>query len=769
MTELPDKIPFAIEISRVIELLAAQIYPTPFALLRENVQNSFDAILLRKHTGVNFEPSIVILIEAKQVQVSDNGIGMSRKDLEEHFWRAGSSSKNTKEAREAGVVGTFGIGAMANFGIAEDLIVETESAKTGERTLSSASKSTLSVTQDCILVKELKSVGEPGTKITATIQPQKSISVKDAEAYISQFVSFLPIDVIVNGKIASRRSIRESVPQLISTWSVTRDSADLGDGIKANIAISGAVNGEVRIELDNIVYGSQRLEGLMVLRQGLSTIKTFRSGFGLATTGVASAYQLGGVADFLFLQPTAGREALTSESISVLQKIITRTEELISLELSNRPECNSNAYFVTWVAQRKRYNLCSYLRVRVEPGDSMPLMDIKNNTSNTPMLVYSGTDQATIKHASEDRPILVISKGVPRSECELGYLRTYCKIVELSNEQKVLKPKSDAETNSAEKALSFRIAFTLSTDYFIDAHIKYGTISHGLPILITDKKIPVEICLDPEGPTVRIILELYEKEYSAFGHMVKDFVRNMIFPRIADLVPSATRQGSEAFLKMISRAKEIFEYDVQDEESLSALWNKYLKKEVSYNEVTERANAAVRSYQVLDSSVAASVKDVVPDVIENEKITEQRDETHFGAQPPIQRFDIPTPKKILTINESEPSLKGYRCFLALTDRIREEKGDFFLQPHRTSVVWGGQKALFIFEHHSGNYGLYYDLQTQNLISEDSGGGTFQSCTIVMKNRIFIPIPPAIQGSFLPKESERKRFEVKCDILYIDKK
>jgi molecular chaperone HtpG len=25
------------------------------------------------------------------------------------------------------------------------------------------------------------------------------------------------------------------------------------------------------------------------------------------------------------------------------------------------------------------------------------------------------------------------------------------------------------------------------------------------------------------------------------------------------------------------------------------------------------------------------------------------------------------------------------------------------------VVWGGQKVLFVFEHHSGEFGLYYDV------------------------------------------------------------
>src|SRR6266567_6047108 len=121
MNETAEKIPFSIEISRMIELLAAQIYPTPFALLRENVQNSFDAILLRKHLGQQFDARIDVTIEPTRVCVADNGIGMSREDLRNHFWRAGSSSKNTDDARAAGVVGTFGIGAMANFGIASEL------------------------------------------------------------------------------------------------------------------------------------------------------------------------------------------------------------------------------------------------------------------------------------------------------------------------------------------------------------------------------------------------------------------------------------------------------------------------------------------------------------------------------------------------------------------------------------------------------------------------------------------------------------------------
>lgn len=768
MTDASDKIPFAIDISRMISLLAEQIYPTPFALLRENVQNAFDAILLRQQLGQAFDAKIDISIEPQRVRVEDNGIGMSRDDLRNHFWRAGSSSKNTDTARAAGVVGTFGIGAMANFGIADRLTVETESAVSGERTRCEASLATLSVTDDCITFTGIAPHGAPGTIVEASVQPGTEVNVADAQAYIASFVAFLPIAVLVNGRVVSGQDIESSVPLLTRTWAVSETCLDLGDGFQADVEVTGSISGEVRLGLRNILSGGEPLAGLMLLRQGTGTLRTFRSGFGLATASVSSVYGFGGVADFLFLQPTAGREALTTTSLQLLQRLVARVDEFVSLCFAQRPESNSSVAFVGWAAKRRRFDLCRHLRVRVEPGDSITLEEARERSVSRPLLVYSGTDAATIAHASEDQPIVILSQNTQRRECELGYLKEFCKIEELANQPTVLIAKPDSDTSAAEKAIAFRIASILSTDYFLESRISFGTISHGLPILVTRRTPPVEIALDPKGPTVSLMVQLYEKEYTHFGHMAKDFVRNTVFGKVADLVPSSTRQGAEAFLKSIHKTREVFEYESADLESLTSLWQDYLGGKLTFQQATERSKrVAARSYQVVDSAAAAAVRDVVPDVIENEESVGQVG-PQLGAVPPFERLDMSTPKKILTIADGEPALRGYRCFLALTDKIREEKGDFFLQPHRTSVVWGGQKALFIFEHHSGEFGLYYDLQTQGLISDVSGGGAFDTCTIVMKNRIFVPIPPAIQTSFLPTSHEKKRFEVRCDILYIDR-
>ena len=56
MTGQTKRIPLKVDVKRIIEILATQIYQSPLALLRENAQNAFDALLLRIHRGDDFEP-----------------------------------------------------------------------------------------------------------------------------------------------------------------------------------------------------------------------------------------------------------------------------------------------------------------------------------------------------------------------------------------------------------------------------------------------------------------------------------------------------------------------------------------------------------------------------------------------------------------------------------------------------------------------------------------------------------------------------------------
>jgi molecular chaperone HtpG len=762
-----ELIPFQIETQRVIQLLAKQIYQSPLALLRENTQNAFDAIRQRLHLGAHFPPRIDIQLTPDQIIISDNGIGMTSDDLTRHYWTAGSSSKNNDAARAAGVVGTFGIGAMANFGIADFLTVETESAISGERTICRADKTKLSLKDDCIERETLSPKGEPGTVVTARIAPGSHINLQQARNYIAEFVSLIDIPVFVNNELISQRPIESAVPLVPEVWRFQQSAEKLGERLTADAVVVLSNNADLWIKLTNLVWLSRPIVGRILLRSGQSTLRTFRSGFGLATASVNSAYQFGGVADLLILEPTAGREAITVDGLQLLQSMMTEIDSFTSVLLSGRDECDVSTPFMNWVSNHNRFELCGRLKISILPGDRISLKEVTDRSKLRPMMLYEGSDQSIIKmHSSEDTPLLLLARNNPRRRCEQSYLNQFAKATVVTDTPVVKERRTRSQFTTAESGLAFRIESILDADYFLKAEVNFGIVSHGLPALVEKTADGVRVTLNPEGQTVKLILGLYDSEFVAFGSLAKDFVRTVIFPRVSEYVPSSTRQGAEAFLKAIRRPREFFEYADDDLGDLPKIWEDYNEGRITMDQAVDRSRSAVRgSVQIVEG--VSRARDVVPDVIQNEQVLENgATETTLNLEPfpAITRLETVTTAKLLIITDDEPALRGYRCFLAITDKVREEMGEFFLQPHRTSIVWGAQKTLFIFLHHSGQFGLYYDLQTRVPIEAEAGGGPFPTATIVLKDRLFIPIPDKIRDSFIPKADERKRFEVRADIL-----
>lgn len=769
MSEKTSKIPFHVEINRIIELLATQIYQSPLALLRENTQNAYDAVLQRLHRGPAFEPLIEITIEPERIVVNDNGIGMTWDELDQNYWKAGSSGKNNDEARAAGVVGTFGIGAMANFGAAAILEVVTESAKSGERTLSRAEKETLSATDPCIDMLPQESTGNPGTTVTALMAPGSSINVAEATNYIKGFVKYLPVPVTANGILISKAPIESGVPRPPSDWEQSYADVDLASAIRANITLSIAKSGEVWVCLNAIRHKGVPIDGSLVLRQGQHQIQTLRSRFALAGAGVSSYYRFGGIANLPVLQPTAGREAITTESMQLLQNLMNSINNFVSMVIAETPNADSNTDFMSWVHGHGRTDLCGNLRVTFTPtGHSMTLAQLREQTKVAPVNYYDGTDVSIIEtYGTEDTPLLVATRSNPRRHCEQSYIQSYCTVTAISNQPTVLDRVLERQWTLAQSALAFRVVNVLETDYFLAARLSYGKISHGLQIYVDSSATPVEIVVNPAWGTVATILGLYNSDLGSFGGIVKDFIRSVVFPKVESLVPSSTRQGAAAFLRAIKKPKDTFEYGASDLGSLGEVWHDYLEGKLSLADAAHLSTQVARAnFQVVDRSHTSSVAQVAPDILENQRLLAGDGVTpEPEALPAITRLDNKTTAKLLIIPESDPALKGYRCFLAITDRIREERGDFFLQPHWTEIVWGGQKVLYIFQHHSKQFGLYYELQTMELVSESPGGQLFPTCTLVLGETTFIPVPEAVAKTFIPTETAKKRFEVRCDLLY----
>ena len=760
MISTEKKIPFKFDFSRILELLADQIYQSPLALLRENTQNAFDAIRMRGDASGEFEPAIHVTVDDRRVIVSDNGIGMTAREIETNFWYAGKSGKNTDAARAAGVVGTFGIGAMANFGVAEELSVESESALTGERTLSSVRKSELSTDTQSILVKPIAKKGEPGTTVRAHLAPTSRVLVQEARAYLHDFVEFVDIPVFFNGDKLSGASHRDALPSERHAWAEHRRGISLAGILSGDLELLGMASGELRIVLENVqpTAGHGR-PGSIILLQDRNAIRTLRSGFGLATVAMQSGYHWGGVVDLSILKPTAGREALDASSNQLLQKIVYALDNVISPIAAKHAESFANDGFLRWITATQQFALCGLLEVTPRPSNKPEVLALLAKRSG--IRYYRGRDETIIQtYASEEESLIVLSRRAPRRNCELGYL-TMKGINEVDITPRVNQDLPIASQSLSHSSLATRLAMILEEDYFLLVDIRFGSISGGLPLLVTDTNAPVVIYLDPDSNSVAPLLALYREDYNAFAPFVKDFVRSAVFPRISKLVPSSTREGAEAFLRHLRSNRELFEYELDDKADLEEILEDLRSGRLTAIDAARQLADMSRSVVNVSSRSTAPLSSVVSEI--GDQAADGVLPDSFDARPGIDRREEETNARILT---SEEPVNGYTCFLSLSDRVQRDRGDFFLQPHSTEVVWGGRKVIFVFQHHSGRFGLYYDVLCTGLVGAASGGGPKVTSTILTKDRTFIPVPSEIANDFLPKAGERKRLEVRCDILYL---
>ena len=78
---------------------------------------------------------------------------------------------------------------------------------------------------------------------------------------------------------------------------------------------------------------------------------------------------------------------------------------------------------------------------------------------------------------------------------------------------------------------------------------------------------------------------------------------------------------------------------------------------------------------------------------------------------------------------------------------------------------GRAESAYIFQHRSGTFALYYELQSNELLTDISGGGSFPTCTIAIKNQVYIPVPEELRPKFIPTGNAKKRFAVRSDLLF----
>lgn len=763
-----ERIAFDVDTGRVLQILTSEIYDSPKAFLRENVQNAYDAILMRcTAEGLPIgERSIRVTVAPERLSVCDDGIGMTEEVLRENFWKAGSSGKKSDLAQRSGVIGTFGIGAMANFGVCVALRVESRNIESRATLISSAKRADLRIAQDCIDLVRIDDGREPGTIITADLDPEFPINDEDASEYLKQYVKFLPVPVYVNGKVVSLDRFDATLGR------TAKGFEDITRRVISNGQMAGTlrtlINAQARVlvRITDITLNGNRIDGEGCFVQGGGRILGLRKLFGLSPIPVSSAYDFGGFVNLNILKPTAGREALSRDSIQFVANLVSLIEAEASKDIAGTAAADLNQQFQRYILSHGLISLAEKVNISVLPGRNRQvcLGDIPTFEPEKARLFYAGKD-AMIQHrfAGEQTNLLHVSQVNPRRKLQLRFLREISSVDEVP-ENILVERLPQTQLTLEEAMFLVRLKGVLLDDYFIpDTDIAFASISHGVSLHIEPREGSLHISIARDMSSVKTVVETYRSAPEVFHGFVIDFVRQHVYPHIREQVPSSTRQGKDALLRRLKENEELFKYDLSDFGEAEELLADYLSGKTTLEQVIRTSAGRVGGQrQQVHIDEIGTVEEELPDILGADADGESPSE--YEAAPPILRPELVSEMRVLTVRQRYSKLNGFQMFLSVSDRLARREGEFLRQPHTTKLMWGSHRVIYIFADSTGELTLYYDLKLMEpLETAKTGGAMFRTTTIVTRDRIFVPVPRELESAFRIS-SGAKEFFVRFDTI-----
>ena len=761
-----EKIGIKFDTNSMLTMLSKSLYDSPLVFLRENLQNAYDAVLMRKHKDGAFNnPEIHINVDVNRIVIKDNGIGMNKEELRDNYWTAGKSGKNNQEARDAGVVGTFGIGALANFGVCQVLEITTHKYNEQNAFYCKAVKDDY----DNIEISE-SNVPEIGTQVIATLQAEKNISVGAAWDYVIPFVQYLDIPVYFNGTLISQKSYRQAIPN-IEFKDCTFNTASYSFVFKYAVSFEKHQNYESKIYIKDICYDGHPWRGDILLDSQISNIFGLRNGFGLANIPISTSFQLGGLVNLDMLEPTAGREAINRKCVDELQHVITKAENLFAQIIAQKPIVDDYTLFLNYVIAHFSMELVDNVTITEANTTNLkvPFAAIKQAPKD--YRYYDGTNPDYPKSfVGSEFHVVTVTREYPRRELQRIFLRQIGveRLIEQAGVEKVFDFVS-LSTNYF--TLAYEIRKVLEKDYLIlhnDVH--FGKIKLGASIFVEQDKNGVVNVFLADTTEVKALLSIRETSNSIFVPMVKDFVRNYIYQQITSYIPSSSKEGIEQVCNFLKQNQENLEIYQEDIGAIDVSYDLFREHKITADELADRikrnstvSNQKIERGQIDDVAKIVQTADtqILPQPGTPEAAQMQAQENLLEPMPSIMRQNIKTDAKLLETNEDSPLLHNYKRFLSVTPKMYNEYLSFFFYPHTTRVIWSMHRIIYIFSLRDGMYNLYYDMElTKHIDSSLTGGMALFSTTIITKNKLFIPIPPPLYDYFTVKE-EPLKFSIRC--------
>ncbi len=230
-----EKLEFQTEVSQLLKLMINSVYSEKEVFVRELVSNASDACDKLRYLAntkeklikddPNFKIQIVIDKKNSLISISDNGIGMNKKDLVSNLGtiaRSGTAQflKELSESKtkDLSLIGQFGVGFYSAFMVASQTKVTTR--KAGENKLwiwssDGESSFTIEETEDSNLLASNR-----GTKIELTLTKEsKEFLDKDRiQNIIKRYSDHISIPIYVSDGTEKKDETEESVNSASAIW-----------------------------------------------------------------------------------------------------------------------------------------------------------------------------------------------------------------------------------------------------------------------------------------------------------------------------------------------------------------------------------------------------------------------------------------------------------------------------------------------------------------------------------------------------------------------
>lgn len=725
-----------IDFPSVLRIISKQIYETPLAFIRENVQNAVDAVRIQAYR--EGKPAndagyrIDISVEDHVIRVRDNGTGMSADDLKNFFWTIGASGKRTQEALAAGCVGTFGIGGFANFGVCEALEVVSQTEGATEGTLTRLSEKDIDDAAGMIPDVTMKSSNDAAPRGTLVAGYLRDAPDTDQlRDYLRDFVRFVPTAIYFNGKKVSQRSLSD----LEDRENFTEVSGGSQEWQSGDLTITGRLyedRGHALVaSIEAFSVGGEVVNLVGHLRFENGPIDVFKRGFKLCATQVGTTIGVSGRLDCDRFVPTAGRDSLDGDTTSLLGRIVQAMERVAVEAVLESPErIAQHTRIFRYVLRQGLIDRLAHVKVNLADGTEDHLGSIRKKAEKGGVGVFFGTAQKQALNQimqARGHIVVLLSADRFRRDAETRYLQQYCgakpfdgmidcteRYQELSRFERVFLSELELSISKSYEVANFRLI--------------PGKLTEDIPVFVKEHggSQSIDVFVDVRHQEIAKLEDLGYTQllYSLIG----TFCREYLGPSLKKYSPRFFGDGA-LNLEMLAKRR-------------SELWI-LLKDDIGVVRKGGRKQVVTRS----DVHVV-NVGSGQP----------QPDQEQAPGKPPriIQIVD----------DQGATDLGGY--YIRLPDTAFRAYGDLLPECDSRGVVWAGNKIMYVASD-AVSAAFQYEIRVDEVVVANVDGDARAEGAIQLERPlqemyegIYFPIPQPLNQFLVPTGDEEIRLELHCD-------